>query len=99
MILKLLSVAFAVCMMFASCGNANKTEADSIQTSEEEVTEQTIVVEDDSGDADEVCNDSILTRGGGDSEGFGRCSKCNCKEFEGRSQTCRNCGHAYNKHY
>lgn len=99
MILKLLSVAFAVCMMFASCGNANKTEADSTQTSEVVVTEQIIIVEDDSCDAECVENDSIVTRGGGDSEGFGRCSKCNCKEFEGRGQTCRNCGHAYNKHY
>lgn len=34
-----------------------------------------------------------------ESEGFGRCSKCNCKAFEGRGETCRNCGHAYNKHY
>lgn len=35
------------------------------------------------------------------SEGFGRCLKsgCNCKAFEGRGETCRNCGHAYNKHY
>lgn len=34
-------------------------------------------------------------------EGFGRCLKsgCNCKEFEGRGETCRNCGHAYKKHY
>ena len=34
-----------------------------------------------------------------ESEGFGRCSKCNCKAFEGRGETCRNCGHDYNKHY
>lgn len=36
-----------------------------------------------------------------ESEGFGRCLKsgCHCKEFEGRGETCRNCGHAYNKHY
>lgn len=36
-----------------------------------------------------------------ESEGFGRCLKsgCHCKEFEGRGQTCRNCGHAFNKHY
>ena len=37
----------------------------------------------------------------GEAEGFGRClvSGCYCKEFEGRGQTCRNCGHAYKKHY
>ena len=36
-----------------------------------------------------------------DSEGFGRCleSSCYCKEFKGRGQTCRNCGHAYKRHY
>lgn len=35
------------------------------------------------------------------SEGFGRCleSGCYCKEFKGRGQTCRNCGHAYKRHY
>lgn len=34
-------------------------------------------------------------------EGFGRCLKsgCHCKDFEGRGETCRNCGHAFNKHY
>lgn len=32
-------------------------------------------------------------------QGFGRCSKCYCKSFEGRAQTCRNCGHAYKAHY
>ena len=36
-----------------------------------------------------------------ENDGFGRCLKsgCYCKEFEGRGQTCRNCGHAYSKHY
>lgn len=36
-----------------------------------------------------------------ESEGFGRCLKsgCHCKSFEGRGETCRNCGHAYSKHY
>lgn len=36
-----------------------------------------------------------------EAEGFGRCSVsgCHCKEFEGRGQTCKNCGHAYSKHY
>lgn len=98
--LKSLSMAFAVCtMMLASCGNANKTEADTTQTSEVEVTEQAIVVDDDSCDADCVENDSIVTRGGTASEGFGRCSKCSCKSFEGRGDVCKNCGHAYKAHY
>lgn len=33
--------------------------------------------------------------------GFSRCGKCNCRGFEGSSQTCANsgCGHAYSDHY
>ena len=44
---------------------------------------------------------SVVTRGSSESEGFGRCleSGCYCKEFKGRGQTCRNCGHAYRRHY
>lgn len=96
--LKSLSLAVAVCaMMLASCGNSVKTDNDSV--AEKEAVEVASQVENDSCDADEVCNDSIVTRGGTASEGFGRCSKCNCKEFEGRGQTCRNCGHAYKAHY
>lgn len=63
---------------------------------------------------DSLMVDSIPTRGGLEvfgeespsgtevqSEGFGRCleSGCYCKEFKGRGQTCRNCGHAYRRHY
>lgn len=49
----------------------------------------------------EKTDTTIVTRGGSASEGFGRCSQsgCYCKAFEGRGQTCRNCGHAYKKHY
>lgn len=98
--LKIFSLAFAVCaMMLASCGNASKMDSDSTQTGEVEVTEQAIVVEDDSCDAECVENDSIVTRGGNASEGFGRCSKCSCKSFEGRGDVCKNCGHAYKAHY
>lgn len=96
--IKSISLAVAVCaMMLASCGNSVKTNNDSV--AEKETTEAISQVEADSCDAGEVCNDSIVTRGGTASEGFGRCSKCNCKEFEGRGQTCRNCGHAYKAHY
>jgi len=97
--IKSLSLAFALCFILASCGNANKTDVDSTKTKEVEVTERAIIVENDSCNAECVENDSIVTRGGTASEGFGRCSKCNCKEFEGRGQTCRNCGHAYKAHY
>lgn len=98
--LKLLSLAVAICaMMLASCSNSTKSDSNS--TFEEETTEVVSQEDTDSCDADEVCNDSIVTRGGTASEGFGRClaSGCHCKEFEGRGQTCRNCGHAYKKHY
>ena len=51
----------------------------------------------------EQANDTtlVVTRGGSERGGFGRCSEngCHCKEFKGRGQTCGNCGHAYKKHY
>ena len=52
-------------------------------------------------DSAEVDTSAVVTRGGTESEGFGRCleSGCYCKEFKGRGQTCRNCGHAYRRHY
>lgn len=96
--IKSLSLAIAMCtMMLASCGNSTKTSNGT--EAEEQITETVSQAESDSIDEYEVCNDSIITRGGTASEGFGRCSKCNCKEFEGRGQTCRNCGHAYKAHY
>lgn len=96
--LKSLSIAIAMCaMVLTSCGNSAKT---SNKTETEELITDTLSQDKtDSCDADEACIDSIVTRGGTASEGFGRCSKCNCKEFEGRGQTCRNCGHAYKAHY
>lgn len=94
--LKSLSLTIAACtMMLAACGNSAKSNNDTVAETTETVTE----AENASCDTDQVCNDSIVTRGGTASEGFGRCSKCNCKEFEGRGQTCRNCGHAYKAHY
>lgn len=96
--LKSLSLTIAACaMMLASCGNSVKSNNDTV--ADNETTEIVTEVENASCDTDRVCNDSIVTRGGTTSEGFGRCSKCNCKEFEGRGQTCRNCGHAYKAHY
>jgi len=96
--LKSLSLAIAVCaMMHASCGNSAKIENNSV--AEEDTTETVTQDETDSYYADEVCNDSIVTRGGTTSEGFGSCSKCSCKKFEGRGDVCKNCGHAYKNHY
>lgn len=94
--IKSISIVFALCMTFASCGNSNKTQAGSDHTSDVDLSEATIVVEDDSCEVDSVYNNSIVARGGTASEGFGRCLQrgCNCKSFEGRGQTCRNCGHA-----
>jgi hypothetical protein len=33
--------------------------------------------------------------------GYGACSKCNCRGFEGNNSTCANsgCGHAYSDHW
>lgn len=74
-----------------SCGNQKSTnlekstnEADSIETVVEDILDDTM---------------DVVTRGASESQGFGRCSKCYCKKFEGRGETCRNCGHAYKKHY
>ena len=31
--------------------------------------------------------------------GYGRCSSCDCKAFEGSDNYCDNCGHNYSRHY
>lgn len=90
----MLVVAFG--MMATSCGNSNKTNNDTVVANETTIVE-TATCDNDTTEC--VENDSIVTRGGTASEGFGRCSKCNCKSFEGRGETCRNCGHAYKAHY
>ncbi len=96
--LKSLSLALAICtMMLASCGNSVKSGNETV--AETEITEKVSQVDEKSYDSDQVSNDSIVTRGGTTSEGFGRCSKCSCKEFEGRGDVCGNCGHAYKAHY
>lgn len=85
-------------MMLASC-NADKADA-ATNTDEQKV--EAIVEEATIEDVVEPCDTTAaVTRGANAGEGFGRClaSSCNCKSFEGRGQTCRNCGHAYKKHY
>ncbi len=32
-------------------------------------------------------------------KGFGRCSRCSCRDFEGSGECCDNCGHNYSDHY
>ena len=51
-------------------------------------------------DSMDVDTSAVVTRGGSESEGFGRCweSGCHCKAFKGRGDTCGNCGHAYRQH-
>ncbi|MDO4179701.1 MAG: hypothetical protein Q4D36_00240 [Bacteroidales bacterium] len=76
--------------MFIACGNSKTPD----KAQEEEVQMEESVAEDSLGtDTTEVAR--------GDTQGFGRCgqSGCKCKEFEGRGETCRNCGHAYRTHY
>ena len=36
---------------------------------------------------------------GGQNRGYGRCSKCECKRYEGNRDCCGNCGHNYSAHY
>ena len=86
-------VMTAVVCGFMACGNSKapateqQVESDSVEAVE---TTDTATVD-----------TSVVTRGGTESEGFGRCleSGCYCKAFKGRGQTCQNCGHAYKRHY
>lgn len=82
----------AVVSGFIACGNSKTPATERVESEPVEAEE----VEDTS-----ALDTSVVMRGGTESEGFGRClqSGCYCKEFEGRGQTCRNCGHAYRRHY
>ena len=77
---------------FMACGNSKAPAAEQEENESVEIEE----VADSS-----VVDTTVVTRGGTESEGFGRCleSGCYCKEFKGRGETCRNCGHAYKRHY
>lgn len=77
---------------FMACGNSKAPVAEQEENESVEIEE----VADSS-----VVDTTVVTRGGTESEGFGRCleSGCYCKEFKGRGETCRNCGHAYKRHY
>ena len=77
---------------FMACGNSKVPAAEQEENESVEIEE----VADSS-----VVDTTVVTRGGTESEGFGRCleSGCYCKEFKGRGETCRNCGHAYKRHY
>lgn len=86
------SIIITVCLVTTiACGNSSSSEA--TQNSENQV--ENIIAEEDNAKVDTT---EIIR---GDSEGFGRCaeSRCYCKAFKGRGQTCQNCGHAYKKHY
>ena len=93
--------AFFMTAMF--CGFIACNNPKTFNTEQVETTVVDVEIEADSIVIDTATVDTIdaVTRGGADSEGFGRClvSGCYCKEFEGRGQTCRNCGHAYKRHY
>jgi hypothetical protein len=97
---KIFSIFFMSAMIcgFVACNNSKTPVTEQGETI---VTET--VPEADTTASDTISVDTTVaeTRGNADSEGFGRClvSGCYCKEFEGRGQTCRNCGHAYKRHY
>lgn len=77
---------------FMACGNSKAPATEQVENEPIETEEVA-----DSSDVDTTA----VSRGGTESEGFGRCleSGCYCKEFKGRGETCRNCGHAYKRHY
>lgn len=72
---------------FMACGNSKAPATEQVESEQVET--------------EEVADSAAITRGGTESEGFGRCleSGCYCKAFKGRGQTCQNCGHAYKRHY
>ena len=76
---------------FMACGNS---KAPATEQAENEQTAVEVVV-----DSVESDTTATATRGGTESEGFGRCSQCKCPAFEGRGDICKNCGHNYRKHY
>ncbi len=88
-----LSVFAVAISCFLSCGNSKAPATEQVEA--EQVEAEELV------DTSKVDTSAVVTRGGTESEGFGRCleSGCYCKEFKGRGQTCRNCGHAYKRHY
>ena len=91
-------VAAMVCG-FMACGNTKVPATEQAEDEQTAITE--VAAEQKAVDAEEADTIETVTRGGTESEGFGRCleSGCYCKEFKGRGQTCRNCGHAYRRHY
>lgn len=91
-IMYLVAIATVV-FCFMACGNS-KTPAAEQNRNEAAAMEEVA-------DTTAIDTSAVVTRGGTESEGFGRCleSGCYCKEFKGRGQTCRNCGHAYRRHY
>ena len=78
---------------FMACGNSKAPATEQAATESEEIVEEA--------DSAAIDTTEVTTRGGSESEGFGRCleSGCYCKAFKGRGQTCQNCGHAYKRHY
>lgn len=95
--MSLFAVTAMVCGLMA-CGNS---KVPATEQAEEEQSATEVVAEQEAVDAEETDTTETVTRGGTESEGFGRCAEsgCYCKEFKGRGQTCQNCGHAYKRHY
>lgn len=97
---KIMSVFAVTAMMFGlmACGNS---KAPATEQAEDEQMATEVVAEHETVDAEEADVTEAVTRGGTESEGFGRCAEsgCYCKAFKGRGQTCQNCGHAYRRHY
>lgn len=85
-------------MLLAACGN-NKCQEDACATEAVETVTENVAEPQPEEALEPTDTSSAVTRGGATTEGFRRCSKCACREFEGRGHVCKNCGHAYRAHY
>lgn len=91
-IMYMVAIATIVCG-FMACGNSKAPVAGQ--------NESEVAAMEEIADTSAIDTSAVVTRGATESEGFGRCleSGCYSKEFKGRGQTYRNCGHAYRRHY
>lgn len=96
----MIALAMTILVSCNNTSNSNSKEVDStnIEIVEVPIAKDTTLIRGNN----EVFDAKVAPSGTEvQSEGFGRCleSGCYCKEFKGRGQTCRNCGHAYKRHY
>ena len=96
-VITMVMTSLVSCNNTSSKSNQKNIDSTSVDISKDSIIEDSISVRGDL----EVFGAESPSGTEVQSEGFGRCleSGCYCKEFKGRGQTCRNCGHAYKRHY